>query len=767
MKKLLFLTIVSIVLSGAHLCGLAQTLNVPNLITPGNGATQQATNTTLDWGTSTGATTYELRYGLDPLMGSFNFQSLTSSQFTTSQLLFGTTYYWQVRAKSATDSSNWSPIWSFTVTDTVILVSPGNGQGFLSPDALLDWSAVSGISGYQVQLDTSSSFNSSLSQIITTGTTSQAITSNLRFGTRYFWRVRALHSLDTSNWSVSWNFTVLDSLNLVSPTNGQGFLSPDALVDWAGVSGISGYQVQVDTSSGFGSALSSIFTTGTTSQYANSNLRFGTTYYWRVRTFHATDTSAWSVAWSFSTTDNINLVSPSNGQAFLNPDALVDWSGISGISGYQVQLDTSAGFGSTLASIFTIGATSQYANGNLLFGTTYYWRVRTFHSTDTSAWSVVWSFSTTDNLNLVSPTNGQGFLNPDALVDWSGISGVSGYQVQLDTSAAFGSPAGNLVNIVSTSQYPNSNLLFGTTYYWRVRTYHAADTSSWSVVWNFSTRDDVTLISPGNNSVFQPLNLTLDWSGFSGITGYQVYLDDDPQFGNPTLFTTGTTSQFSASNLSYGTVYWWKVRAFHATDTSGFSPAWNFQTVFQISSVPFLISPADFSVNQLLSDTLTWGDVNDPLVTEYDVEIDISSTFNQPFRITVTDTLYVYSGLSPNTTYFWRVRGANSSGKGAWSSTWRFSTVTGVGLNEQEFRSTAGIYPNPFSAGEQIRFKGLANGHYRVLVVNAAGQLTADVNFTNSGEALPLPLLPQGHYRLILLDRTGKTVHQEPLLITP
>lgn len=84
----------------------AQTLNTPSLVSPVNNATNQSPNVLLDWGAVTSATTYEVRYGTDPTLTVFSVINVSTSQVNTANLTFGATYYWQVKARSATDSSN-------------------------------------------------------------------------------------------------------------------------------------------------------------------------------------------------------------------------------------------------------------------------------------------------------------------------------------------------------------------------------------------------------------------------------------------------------------------------------------------------------------------------------------------------------------------------------------------------------------------------------------------------------------------------------------
>ncbi|HQH59215.1 MAG TPA: hypothetical protein PLM94_03460, partial [Bacteroidales bacterium] len=122
------------------------TLTTPGIVSPFNGATNQNPNVQIDWSSVTGATNYEFKLGTNPTLSGVPAQSSGSnSYYNTSELLFGTTYYWQVRAKSATDSSNWSAIWHFTTLNNVSLASPTNSATGRMPNVTLDWDLVSGI----------------------------------------------------------------------------------------------------------------------------------------------------------------------------------------------------------------------------------------------------------------------------------------------------------------------------------------------------------------------------------------------------------------------------------------------------------------------------------------------------------------------------------------------------------------------------------------------------------------------------------------------
>ncbi len=374
----------------------AQSLATPTLTAPSVGSINNYPNVILDWSAVSGATAYEYKLSTNSNLSSVPSASVTASQVTTSNLLFNSTYYWQVRAIKTTlpsDSSQWSQVFNFSTVNQLTLVSPSNNSINQYPNALLDWDFITGITNYDYQIDTTSSFNSSILVYgsIAAGT-SQINSSNLRFGTKYYWRVRARHAVDTTNWSQTYSFITIDEIALVSPINNANLQYPNALLDWDFITGITNYDYQIDTTSAFNS---SIFVSGSiaagTSQINSSNLRFGTKYYWRVRARHAVDTTNWSQVFNFTVIDQPLLISPSNGATGVSTNPTIDWDFITGTTNYQYQWDVTPNF--TTAQTQTISSSTSQANlVGLNNGTTYYWRVRTWHAADTSNWSQTWSF---------------------------------------------------------------------------------------------------------------------------------------------------------------------------------------------------------------------------------------------------------------------------------------------------------------------------------------------------------------------------------------
>ena len=395
------------------------------------------------------------------------------------------------------------------------------------------------------------------------------------------------------------NLFAINTPALYSPSTGT-VLSNAASVElnWYQVSGTTGYELEVDTTSGFNSPLYTLYNS---CSYLNGKayvrinpLRYGTTYYWRVRAVNSNtnETSNYSAVWTFTTSSCPTLYSPSNGTTLSNAASVeLNWYQISGTARYELEVDTTSRFDSP---VYTLYNSCSYLNGKayvsinpLMYGTTYYWRVRAINATGSSNWSSVWHFTTSSCPTLYSPSNGTTLSNAASVeLNWYQLSGTTGYELEVDTTRRFDSPVYALYNSCS---YLNgkayvyiTSLLSGTTYYWRVRALNAIDTSAWSYVWRFTTAYQLTtaptLVSPANGSTeIAPSGVELVWDGIDNVTGYRYQVATDNAFAS--IVRSGTTAGTSVScNLMYGTTYYWRVQGYNASGNSVWSAVWNFST---------------------------------------------------------------------------------------------------------------------------------------------------------------------------------------------
>ena len=595
-------------------------IDQPTLYSPSNATNlENSVRVELVWNRMTVATGYEIEIDtassfdspVYSLYDSFTYSSTGKPYKVIEPLLYGTTYYWRVRATNDIDTSDWSQVRRFTTSACPDWYSPNTASELEnSAYASLQWYEIKGTTDYEVEIDTVNTFDSPLYSMYDSFSyhaTSQLPCVNvspLLFGTTYYWRVRAINAIDTSQWSQICRFTTSACPALYSPSNGATLSNAASVtLQWYTVSGASGYLVELDTTSSFNSPvlLSDTYTPSNYNSIANkgiNNLFFGKTYYWRVRAVcdALNDTSAYSPVRTFTTAAYPALYSPSNGATLSNAASVtLQWYTVSGASGYLVELDTTSSFNSPvlLSDTYTPPNNNSIANkgiNNLFFGKTYYWRVRAVCDAlnDTSAYSPVRTFTTAAYPALYRPSNNTTLSNTASVtLQWYTVSGTSGYLVELDTTSSFNSPVllSDTYTLTNNNTIANKgidNLLSGTTYYWRVRTLSPIDTSAWSYVWRFTTAYQLTtaptLVSPANGSTeIAPSGVELVWNELDNVTGYRYQVATDNAFAS--IVRSGTTAETNATcNLMYGATYYWRVQGYNASGNSVWSAVWNFST---------------------------------------------------------------------------------------------------------------------------------------------------------------------------------------------
>ncbi|HOY48579.1 MAG TPA: hypothetical protein PL185_02860 [Flavobacteriales bacterium] len=196
------------------------------------------------------------------------------------------------------------------------------------------------------------------------------------------------------------------------------------------------------------------------------------------------------------------------------------------------------------------------------------------------------------------------------------------------------------------------------------------------------------LVLPANQALM-PTSVLIDWNAVPLSTAYQLEFDTAATFNSPLRqriqknyigsSNSGNDTKHQFNNLYFGEVYYWRVRAWQANDTSQWSATRGFST---LGIVP-IQSPANaqLDLNQG-SVTLDW--YSHPGALQYHLQVDTTNLFNsvslQNFHKTYTDTSsnaadsrqVINTNLS-NHVYFWRVRAINSTDTSAWHLRW-FST---------------------------------------------------------------------------------------------
>jgi hypothetical protein len=183
------------------------------------------------------------------------------------------------------------------------------------------------------------------------------------------------------------------------------------------------------------------------------------------------------------------------------------------------------------------------------------------------------------------------------------------------------------------------------------------------------------LSSPADNATGQSLNLNLSWNTVTNATGYTVQYSTANDFSSNVQSSVTTTSA-GISGLDYNTTYYWRVKATAGQISSNWSSVRTFTTEQLVLDAPSLSTPANTATDQDISLSLSWSAVNN--ATGYTIQYSTVNDFSTNTESSVTTTSQSITGLSYNTTYYWRVKATAGQIESEWSTVFSFTTVPGI-----------------------------------------------------------------------------------------
>ena len=427
------------------------------------------------------------------------------------------------------------------------------------------------INGYKIERSTDGVTFSTIVANTTTNTNSYSNT-GLSSNTLYYYRVSAINILGTgSSSSTSASITIpLPPTNIASTTVSTSQIN----LSWTAPSGIiNGYKIERSTD---GVTFSTIVANTTTSAttYSNSGLSSGTLYYYRVSALGSGGTSNSSSITSVTTspTPPTNLLSSSISTSQIN----LSWTAPSGIiNGYKIERSTDGVNFSTIVANTTTNTTT-YSDNTTLPNTVYSYRVTSLGINGVSS-----SPSGTTSISSIAtpPTNLQitSLAGLKTLISWTAPSGTSqilGYQIERSTNGSNWSIL--VANNNDGTNYQDSGLVLGETYFYRVSAINSGGTSSSSVASSAAIAGDVpsSVLAPAI-TIFSGGIMNMTWNAplanSFAITSYQI----DDSINNGTTYSTFSTvtgnppsTHFLASGLIPGVTYQWRIEAINILGTS-------------------------------------------------------------------------------------------------------------------------------------------------------------------------------------------------------
>jgi len=688
----------------------------PNLRAPENGEGGQAPDITIDWDAVTGETlniTYELQLSTNADFSDavvFDRTQVTAIQM--SDLLFGQTYFWRVKAFDDGSPSDWSEVWSFSTASSVTLRNPKIGSEVYA-DPLIEWLQLTGLTAYQLQIDTTSDF--------TIGNSGTEATINATFV-----------SVSGDQWAVGENGTVLHF-------EGAAWVTIDA---------------------GTTENLNDVFFVSESDGYTIGNAGLVLHY----------DGSNWSTV-DVGTTNNLNGISFA--------DANMGW--IVGDAGITIKYDAGSwseettGNSKKLYDIYVLDAANVWAcgEGNTVMhfnGTEWMseavgtrdlyaiWFVsendgwvtgksgKMFHYNGT-AWIEEASGTSKDLYAISFDANNIGYAvgkqsgSKGIMVTYNGdwaemvsgagddlygiysagnntvFGGKAGFLAS-SNDTGFSSPYTEIFDISSDSiEYRLANLLFGKTFFFRMRAIHAKDTSAWSGAWSTTTYAAPKLSEPTNSSSDTELTQLFKWVKFGGATDYVFEIGADEEFNKSWTVPLDSSSVNFTVSL-FGHDYFWRVNALHPQDVSDWSEVWTFKTVNMVS----LESPENNAEDVNSCPKFTWEEIMG--VPKYELAIDLDENFSNPKTVIVEENSnQCQDAMEKQTIYYWKVRAITGLDSSDWSETWSFKTEGYFGINDNLTQQSVNVFPNPNKGVFSVSISSLKGETYQLSVTDMIGKV--------------------------------------------
>jgi photosystem II stability/assembly factor-like uncharacterized protein len=551
------------------------------------------------------------------------------------------------------------------------LKAPVNEAIEQSPDVLLDWNAVTGEGieiSYEVQLAENPEFTNAT--LFPSVTVTALKMSNLLFGHVYYWRVRAIDAVETSEWSVTWSFTVITTVLIQSPTN-LTVVSPDPVIVWKELTGVTGYDIQVDTS------YSWVVQAGVTTSKLNDVFEIDENHIWFVG-------------------DNGLVIQKLNGE----------WNTIS------------IGSSVNLFDVFFTDNDNGWIVGDN--GKIFYYDGNEFTEQASGLTTPLNGVYFTSSTNGFAVGNGGKILRFDG-VEWTPMT----VNLTADLLAIHGNGTSNIMAVGKTGKYAQFN---GTS--WLDGTYSNRDMNDvWVTpsgkVWvaaragrifsyNGTTWSEQLVGTPprdlqgvcflndqngyivGNNGTLLYFNglvwqtlasgtteningiyLASNQSGYLAGNAGTIIKYQGEGFNSPYLHnysTPGGILEFKLANLLFGQPHYFRVRAKHAADISEWSPA----SSFRVIDKPTLSSPADNATNISLDTLVKWQAITG--VAKYSIQLSDNAGFENPRLFESTIPEYRFDELVFSKDYWWRVNARHAADISAWSIPRKLSTANTVTL---------------------------------------------------------------------------------------
>lgn len=668
---------------------------------------------TVNWTASVGGSNgYRLEASTNSNFGTPLISSVTTITSETQLVLGGleanTTYFIRVGAP------NWNNIISFAPSlSTATLAGAPENIAFTNvsiSSVTLTWDApAGGSSGYQLDASTSANFSGTLESSSTTnGNLTTLTVFNLSPNTTYFFRVGAINQSESVVYGSILSTSTLANYPLTAAFSNIFVSSITA--NWAiPTGGAAQFKLDASTSSNFsGTLISSVSINGSSTNLTTMGLDPNTTYYLRIGAVNWNNVPTYTFVGSTSTLSNpITRITPD----ILNVNEssiTVRWAALPSVpqsasAESYLLLGSSTNFNGT-GIIYSSSTTNMQQSTLTISGltpnTTYHFRVGTLNWNNVANYVVLQATSTLAQ-KPVSPAFTSVNIS-SVSVSWTLPPNLTrGFILEANTESDYsGTAYSSATTNNSTTNLTVVGLTSDTTYYFRVGSINWNENINYAILGGTTTRlsfdptppNAITNLTATNQSDTE-MNLT--WTAPLDPTNNPLsgqYIIQYTTSTGATISTTNAQIFISTSNVSPGQNQHHLVGGLNANTTHYFyiwtedtrpntSPLSNGTTRATLAVVPENIQFGSIFES---SATLTWtalpptpqSATSEGYILQASTASNFSGTVLSSSTNNFSNNSLVVSGLSRNTTYYFRAGSLNWAGTANYATAVATSTLT-------------------------------------------------------------------------------------------
>ncbi|MCX7920800.1 MAG: hypothetical protein N3B21_02065 [Clostridia bacterium] len=404
------------------------------------------------------------------------------------------------------------------ISDTSVVVA--------NTSVAISWAAVSGATGYDIEVDGLVKYIGTKTAYTHTGLISK---------TTHTYRVRAKNTAGTSAWSPAKTVvTTFVAPNMVANISAQ---AEDRVITitWGKDPNAELYDIQFD-----GIYIENIRGNSIT----QSGLQPATQHTFSIKAKNAAGETGWNVPVSVST---FLLGTPQELRTVETDNSItLVWDSIPQATGYEIEINGTVAGSSTEA---------RYVHSGLNPETSYRFRIRAKNDQGFSTWSEVLTASTLPVKPPMPSNLGATAAQNVITLTWNPVADVEGYDIELDGIVIY--------NDISTV-YTHLDLESNTKHTYRVRSRNAAIEGDWSNTLIISTLPGKPK-APANIAVAASGSIvTIKWDKESGATGYDIEVDG-------VVVNNGTKTSYVHRRVSSDVGHKYRVRSRNAEGISEWS----------------------------------------------------------------------------------------------------------------------------------------------------------------------------------------------------